>query len=309
MPMLKRWLLYIGALLGCLSFWAANQGWVAWCLLQLTFFLPLFSLLVSLVPILTTRAVFPRPAAVAVGTEVPAQPELRHLFPQTPCRCRVHCENILTGECQLLRPDESFSTAHCGQLRITWGRLWVYDYLGLFALPRTRTHRHSLLIRPAAIPAELPRELNGQLGHSWQPKPGGGFSENYELRLYRPGDGLNQIHWKLSAKTKKLTVREPMIPRCGSLLVTVALWGTPEELDTKLGQLLWLGSQLLERQLCFQLQALTGDGVVSLSVTDGSSLENAMDRLLSCLPLAEAPGSNAKVSAGHFHIGGEPDEA
>ncbi|MBR2633811.1 MAG: DUF58 domain-containing protein, partial [Lentisphaeria bacterium] len=45
---------------------------------------------------------------------------------------------------------------------------------------------------------------------SGRPKPGGGYGENYEIRQYRPGDNLNQIHWKLSAKVGDLMLREPM---------------------------------------------------------------------------------------------------
>jgi hypothetical protein len=86
-------------------------------------------------------------------------------------------------------------------------------------------------------------------GRAWKPKPGGGFAENHEIRLYRPGDKMNQIHWKLSSKMNKLMVREAMEPVQDRVLVEMILRGTPEELDRKFGRLLWTGNYLLEQGL------------------------------------------------------------
>ena len=152
-------------------------------------------------------------------------------------------------------------------------------------------------------------ELETFLAKSWRPKFGGGYAENHELRLYRPGDNLNQVHWKLTAKTGKWMLREPMEPQRGLVLLTMELRGTPEELDRKLGRLLWLGNHLLEKNISFRLRVLTGQGLEDREIASAQQLLEQLDALL-CSPAA-AEGSlpdPAAPASWHYHIGGEPDE-
>lgn len=146
------------------------------------------------------------------------------------------------------------------------------------------------------------------MSQSWKPKPGGGFAENHEMRQYRPGDSMNQVHWKLTAKTGKLMVREAMEPVRHRLLLTMEVQGSGLELDIKTGKLLWLGQYLLDRGLPFDIRALTGDGVADYSVQTRRELEKAVEHLLCQRP---APKGET-YSAGErwsFHIGGGTDEA
>ena len=145
--------------------------------------------------------------------------------------------------------------------------------------------------------------------NSWVPKPGGGFSENHEHRLYRPGDSLNQLHWKLSAKVGDLILREPMEPVQGAVLLTLSLRGTPQELDRKLGRLAYTGDYLLERELDFEIRALTGAGVLASHVDSKTALTKAIDRLL-CTPLAAQTDAwdDGKDASWQYHIGGDADE-
>lgn len=50
-------------------------------------------------------------------------------------------------------------------------------------------------------------------------KKGNDYSETFQLREYVPGDGIKQIHWKLSEKLDKLIVREASLPVQKSTLV------------------------------------------------------------------------------------------
>lgn len=307
--MLKRWIFYLAVLLGCTVFWAAHQTWMAWCLLRMVLWLPLFSLAVSLIPMLTTRLSFHCPPALPLGTDAQVGLSVKNIFPQPPYRWKLRVTHTLTGKIQPLKASDSLPAAHCGQLVLNCGRFLVYDYLGLFCLPLTRAQSRSVLIRPAVVPMESPKDLQRILAHAWQPKPGGGFAENHEMRLYRPGDGMNQVHWKLTAKTGKLMVREAMIPRCGRILLTLDIFGTAEELDRKLGRLLWLGNYLLEQSLSFEICAQSGSGLLCLSVTGQTDFEKAMDQLLCCSPLQAAAQHSDTAASWHFHIGGDPDEA
>lgn len=51
---------------------------------------------------------------------------------------------------------------------------------------------------------------------------------SYELREYRDGDTLKQVHWKLSAKLDRLMVREPLTALRAALTPGGDLDGTEE---------------------------------------------------------------------------------
>lgn len=308
--MLKRWIFYIAAVLSCLIFWAAHQSWIAWSLLSAVLWLPGFSLALSLIPMLSTKTHFSCPAAIDAGTKVSAVLHVQNRFPQPPFRCKLRLTHTFTGTDQKMKIGEALPTAHCGALLLDQDRVWVSDYLGLFSIPLTRSQIHKILIHPTPVPMDAPQDLQRLLARSWQPKPGGGFAENHEMRLYRPGDSLNQIHWKLTAKTGKLMVREAMIPRCGRILLTTDLCGTAEELDRKLGRLLWLSNYLLEQPLSFEIRIFCGNGLLTFPVSNQKELLQAMDEILCCSPASAGTSRNPETAASwHFHIGGEPDEA
>ena len=95
----------------------------------------------------------------------------------------------------------------------------------------------------------------------------------------------------------------------GAVLLTVSLRGDPETLDRKLGRLLWVGRYLLERELDFEVRALTGSGVLCAHVDCETALQKAVDRLL-CTPLAQdgTPWGDGIDACWQYHIGGDADE-
>ena len=187
--------------------------------------------------------------------------------------------------------------------------LWVSDYLGLFRLPLRLRETRLVLVRPMAqLPAQLP-DMSRYLCNITRPKPGGGYSENHELRQYRPGDNLQQIHWKLSAKTGELIIREPMEAQQNAALLTMELSGEPEVLDKKLGQLLGMSRYLAENGIKHRIFCYTGEGMVILSVSSEQEAVEAVDQLLQ-QPLAEAGEIPAYPKAiWRHHIGGGDSEA
>lgn len=309
--MLKRWIFYLAALLCSFIFWIAHQGAVAWLLLSILFWLPWLSLLLSLIPMLTAKPTFSCPEHIPMGTaDAQISVVFRHTLLLPPWQCRMQVVHTLTGEKQTLKEGAALPAAHCGQLKVSCGSICAFDYLGLFRLPLTKPQTCQVLVRPNKISMESPKKLERLLNHTWQPKPGGGFAENHEMRLYRPGDNLNQIHWKLTAKTGELMIREPMIPRHGRILLTIDICGTADELDAKFGKLLWMGEHLLSLNLKYEILALTGEGTLTLPVVFEQELSAAIDRLLGCSPVEEGSVQSSEFSASwHFHIGGEQDEA
>ena len=95
----------------------------------------------------------------------------------------------------------------------------------------------------------------------------------------------------------------------GAVLLTVNLRGTPQELDRKLGRLVYTGNYLLERELNFEIRAATGLGLQAAYVDSREGLTGAIDALL-CAPLAPQEESWAGADAGwHYHMGGEADDS
>lgn len=102
--------------------------------------------------------------------------------------------------------------AKSGLWRFSLQRLTVRDHLGLFAADCPPDDQAwTLCVLPPAEGADdgagtTPRNHAEQKSCAGQDIADG----VYDLRPYRAGDPLKQIHWKLTAKVGELTVREPL---------------------------------------------------------------------------------------------------
>lgn len=300
--------LYLAALAGCGIFYIAYGQWLSWLLLLTVLALPWFSLLLSLPALLTFRAGPEGPAVLDMGAGGELWVVGRCTMPMPLFQGRIRLSHCITGESWYYADRADLLTAHCGGLTVTLDGLRVYDYLGLFSFRLRCRERRTLLIRPRPVPMKLNADLERIVPRAWKPKPGGGFGENHELRLYRPGDSLNQIHWKLTAKTGSLMIRQAMEPQEGLILLTMNLRGSNEELDRKFGRLLWLGNRLLRFGLPFELRCLTGEGLVSHRVATRAALRKAVDDLLCHSAAEEGDLQQTAIAVWHCHIGGQADE-
>lgn len=307
--MARRRLAGLAALAGCFVFYIAYGEWFSWLLLVLSLILPWLSLVLSLPMMLSFRVSLEGARTVPMGTAGNLWLRGRCRLPMAPFRGRIRLRRCFTGEEFWYRPQDGIPSGHCGGYIVTARRVRICDYLGLFALPLSCREPHILRIRPLPVPIPALPELDHYLARAWRPKFGGGYGENHELRPYRPGDSLNQIHWKLTSKTGRWTIREPMEPQRGLVLVTMELSGTAEELDRKLGRLLWLGNRLLEKAVSFQLRVMTGEGLLSADIRTEDALLRQLDALL-CSPAASEGSLEACdfAASWQYHIGGAPDE-
>ena len=307
--MIRRRILYLAALAGCLVFYGFYQEWVSWVMLLAVMGLPWLSLALSLPAMLRLHLESSAPGRVRLGENVRVGLSGVCPLPQPPVKAKLRLTRVITGESWTLRVGEALPAEHCGGLTAEPVKAKVYDYLGLFSRKLRKNSRRTAIVWPEPVKMEVPPDLNRYLAKSWRPKFGGGYSENHELRLYRPGDSLNQVHWKLSAKTGKLILREPMEPQRGLMLLTMDLNGTAEELDLKFGRLLWLGGYLLERNLHFQIRAMTEKGLESWSVSSVPELRKAVRQLLCTGPVTEGSIRDHQYPASwQYHVGGGADE-
>lgn len=307
--MLKRWILYLLTVSICIVFYLAYRQWFAWFALICVLCLPIVALLTSLPAMLKLKLKAKYPPFISVGTKqsVHFVPECR--FPTPPCRYRLRVTRAISGEEWKLKEGKQFPTEHCGKMLCKLENTRVYDYMGLFWLCIQKKTAKPLVIRPVPVPMQYVPDLERFAASSWRPKAGGGFSENHEMRQYVPGDKLNQVHWKLTAKTGEIIVREPMEPERNRVLIEMELRGTPDQLDRKFGQLLWLSQHLLEMGLKHELRVLTGDGVQNCRVENAEDLDAAVDYLLGQKMASTERAMEAVAAAWCCRIGGGEDEA
>lgn len=307
--MTGRRVTYLCTLLGSVVFYIAYQEWFSWLLLLAVAAVPWFSLILSLPGILTFRMEVSAPEALPVGISAEAALVGTSRFPVPPFRGQIRLRRYTTGESWRHQKGSGLPTEHCGGIEVVPEKVWVSDYLGLFRFPVKNVEGKTVLVRPERVKMEAPPDLSRYLARSWRPKPGGGYAENHEMRLYRPGDNLNQVHWKLTAKTGKLIIREPMEPERGLVLLTMDLKGSAGELDVKFGKLHWLGECLLEQNVKFEIRVLMAEGIRSWQVAAEGDLRKAVDQLLCCGPAGEGSvREHAFAASWQYHIGGESDE-
>ena len=307
--MVKQRIIWLLCWLGSLVFLIFYQQWLAWLLLGAVLLIPLFSLAVSLPFMITARLKIFSPGRLTTGTPATMSFQCISKGIQPHWSCRITVTHSITGQRHRLRPGQPLPTQRSGVLFCSITRARVYDLLGLFSLPLRCQKQQKVVVEPKPLPIPHAEEADADAAFAWKPK-NGGFSENHELRLYVPGDSLRQIHWKLTAKTGKLIIREPMEPDPGRVLVQLELKGDEDRLERLLGRTLWLGQRLLEQHIPFDLLTLTGDGIRRTRVDNPQTLELAMDTLLSSPPLREGTLDDpAENFTRQYRLGGEPDEA
>ena len=308
--MVKRWLKFVAVWICCVVFYLLYREWFSYLLLTAVTALPLLSLVLSLPAILLARLRIELPPVVARGTHIKVHVSLDTKIPLPQWRMRMIGRHLLWGKDWVLRAYGDFPTEHCGTVTCKCARYWIYDYLGLFCLPKRGPAAFAVSVRPVPeMPVPAPN-VDEYMSKSWRPKAGGGFSEHHELRLYRPGDHLKQIHWKLSAKTGELIFREAMIPQGGRMLLWLHHSGTPEELDRKLGRLVWTSNFLRRMGLQHDVLAYTGEGPRIWHIGTEHTMVDVLDLLL-LTPPAETDGEQALSgisAAWQFYIGGDAYE-
>ena len=146
------------------------------------------------------------------------------------------------------------------QCRVTKPR--ARDLLGLFPVPIPAAAPVKALILPEPVP--FPGELarSGIMEDiSRMSVPGAeGQREWKDIREYRSGDLLRDIHWKLSARREQVIVREYAIAGGSAVPVRMRWAGTPEEIAGKLSRLLGLLEGLRREDLPFALRVQLPDG-------------------------------------------------
>jgi len=105
-----------------------------------------------------------------------------------------------------LEKSALFSGNKRGPLQINSCRLATSFPFGFYYKTKTIPLNMDMVIFPALHPVQLPpRNESGQEGEGTLQTRG---EELYAVREFRPGDSISSVHWKSSAKTGNLRVKE-----------------------------------------------------------------------------------------------------
>ena len=304
--MTGRRILYALSLILAFVFYLSYRQWFSWLLFLGVLWLPVLSLALSLPAMCTVKARLHCPEKVRAGVPAKTALTLACRFPHPPVKAVLGLENTLSGERFVGAPGEHVPTKRCGLVKVHCKSLKVYDYLGLFSKKIKYTDTCNVCVYPRPLYTDH-TGVGAEAVSQWIPKPGGGFSENHDLRPFREGDNPRLIHWKLAAKTGKLIYREPIVPLREERVLVLTLSGEAQELERKLGRLLWLSRELVDKGVFHTIHCRTGKGDLVLDVDGLPAHERAMEAVLG------APATSGEwypQGEGYLCvIGGAEDEA
>lgn len=97
-----------------------------------------------------------------------------------------------------------------GRLSLAAERFYVYDFLRLFRIRRRPRLKKTIEIVPREVTFDvvLGTPEQAYAGQTERSRRGFDRSEQTDLRTYHAGDPVKDIHWKLSARSEELIVRE-----------------------------------------------------------------------------------------------------
>ncbi len=238
----------------------AYVGWFGKYLLECMLIVPPALLLLSLPSMLRFHVDVVAPPSLTKGRNgaLTLRFQTRTFLPIRHVSVWVEVENRFTGETDKERYDYyglvsssgevPLPTEYCGQLQCRITKVECRDVLGLVALRRKAPEPVVCTVLPEAIAPSVVPDMDLALSSAVQLKPkyGGGYSEDHDLREYRPGDTVNSIHWKLSSKTDKVIVREPLINANQDVFLVLGRTGKD---DRGLEVLYWLSLELSRREI------------------------------------------------------------
>lgn len=200
------------------------------------------------------------------------------------------------GRCRLsARPrrtetaEYDLASAHCGRIAIEAACCRIYDPFGLIGIRLKQTVLAQTTVQPKGFAQTIfisPDANCPDDSESYAPdRAGYDLSEVYQLREYRPGDSLRQMHWKLSGKLDRLVIREASLPVRRSVLL---FWertqkAVPEGTDAQADVVVTFCRSLLEAGVQFTIawNDATEQRCVSQQIRSMDELIGLLPRLLS----------------------------
>ena len=125
--------------------------------------------------------------------------------------------------------SESFLSSDCGEISVYLVEYYVYDWIGCLYLKKKTNDVKKIEILPEThlLMTEIQRTTREFIADSEvysDSEKGDDLSEIYQIREYVEGDPIHDIHWKLSAKTDNLLIKEHGKPLGCVVLIWIDLF-------------------------------------------------------------------------------------
>lgn len=196
----------------------------------------------------------------------------------------------------------SYSVAprHTGKITFSLGEVRLYDFLGITCIRLEPNSRFVLPVLPAFVDSaarigvDFFRHVPDSNTFS-RHRRGDDSSETFKLREYQPGDRINHIHWKLTAKVGEMIVKESSFPLQDTTCIFLELYrvsGSRENknyLDAILETLCVLSPLFLQEGIEHTVYwyDLQNGGLASHRITDEADLFGCLDDLFDAASYTE----------------------
>ena len=272
--------------------------------------LPFLQLAVNLHCRKTVRAVLRAPANAGKNEpfRVVLQIENPSRLPILAAGCGLEVKNLLTGASErvvrrtaILPRGRSevaleLSSDCCGRIRTELKSLRLYDCFWLIPVRCGAGAHASVTVQPDTFPMEVRVLANVNSPEESevysQEKPGNDLTETFQIRDYREGDSIRQIHWKLSTKYDRLISRDPSLPVTRSVMVfwdRHAAQVSRTRQDAQAEVLVSLCRALLAAGVQFTLAWNEGGRCILQRAAELDDLIALLPRLLSATARADGP--------------------
>ncbi len=179
---------------------------------------------------------------------------------------------------------------YCGRIKVSTKNVTLPDMIGFLLVPvKTKSASAGTTMLPVMFPSEVDLTLSSAVSDEnetyAQDRSGYDYTEMFKLREYVPGDNLHKIHWKLTAKTDEVIVREGSLPLQRSLLVfwdkSVPGKMQPAEADALAESISSVCQSLSESGYAYTLGWKNGEETVMEETDNADELLSALPRLVS----------------------------
>lgn len=172
--------------------------------------------------------------------------ENKGIFPANHIENVIRCENIVFGtsdrkSIHISVPAKSIeefilpiSSRYCGRIDLFVEKCCVYDWFDL-TYRTVKVHKEGCYYSYPKEKFQPLEKINDGISEgeeiTYKHVVGNDVSEILQIREYRQGDSIKNIHWKLSAKSSKILIKELDCPNDNSILVLFD-YAKKEERDT-----------------------------------------------------------------------------
>ncbi len=242
------------------------------------------------------------------------------VFPSGWLHVCIDIKNLFTGESESKRitiplnvhadtsVEISKSHAHCGMYEICVRSALLYGFFGVIPIPCKKPQP----VRTVKIPVRLPVDLNRvslpmkDMFETSENSVGTLHTDMVGVHEYLPGDSMQNVHWKLSARTDQLFVREYAAPQAADLsliAVNETSCGTVEKMEQWACVLHTLASLLIDHQVSFDTVYFDENEIQQRQrITSGNDWKQVLEQMLSVSMKREAAknGDNSSVKSNNF---------